>query len=107
MNKTSNAVSEQSRKLKELKNELNQIKQGGSGVSIVNQSMDSSKVNLSTTANETIKHVKKSIRVVVQDDSSDEESAAASACERILKLFESAISEQATEEPAGGRSQKM
>ena len=73
----------------------------------MNQSMDSSKGNLSTTANETIKHAKKPIRMVVQDESSDEESAAASACERILKLFESAISEQATEKPEAGRSQKM
>ena len=57
------AVSEQSRKLKELKNELNQIKQGGATgpISSLNQSMDSSKCNLSTTAgnnNETTFHIK-------------------------------------------------
>ena len=56
-------VSEQSRKLKELKNELNQIKQGGATglISSLNQSMDSSKCNLSTTAgnnNETTLNIK-------------------------------------------------
>jgi hypothetical protein len=63
----SNAVSEQSRKLKELKNELNQIKQGGGIVNnnTSNLSMtsfdSSSRLNLSTTAggaNETIALVK-------------------------------------------------